>query len=163
MSLYCIDDKSTLVQVMAWCRQATSHYLSQCWPRFLPPYSITRPQWVNAKWDLIPLSTHWGRVMHICIGKLTTTGSHNGLAPGQHQAIIWINAGIFLIGLLGTNFGEILIEILKFYFNKMHLEMSSGKWHPFCLGLNVLTYWSYVSFALTFSGIVMPYGDTELG
>ena len=25
--------KSTLVQVMAWCRQATSHYLSQCWPR----------------------------------------------------------------------------------------------------------------------------------
>ena len=27
------DDKSTLVQVMAWCRQATSHYLNQCWPR----------------------------------------------------------------------------------------------------------------------------------
>ena len=26
------DDKSTLVQVMAWCCQATSHYLSQCWP-----------------------------------------------------------------------------------------------------------------------------------
>ena len=26
------DDKSTLVQVMAWCRQATSHYLSSCWP-----------------------------------------------------------------------------------------------------------------------------------
>ena len=32
MSLYLTDDKSTLVQVMAWCRQATSHYLSQCWP-----------------------------------------------------------------------------------------------------------------------------------
>ena len=41
------DDKSTLVQVMAWCRQATSHYLSQCWPRFLPPYGVTRPQCVN--------------------------------------------------------------------------------------------------------------------
>ena len=25
-----IGDKSTLDQVMAWCRQATSHYLSQC-------------------------------------------------------------------------------------------------------------------------------------
>ena len=25
-------DKSTLIQVMAWCREATSHYLSQCWP-----------------------------------------------------------------------------------------------------------------------------------
>ena len=41
------DDKSTLVQVMAWCRQATSHYLSQCWPRSLSPYDVTRPQWVN--------------------------------------------------------------------------------------------------------------------
>ena len=26
------DDKSTLVQVMAWCCQATSHCLNQCWP-----------------------------------------------------------------------------------------------------------------------------------
>ena len=41
------DGKSTLVQVMAWCRQATSHYLSQCWPRSLSPYEVIRPQWVN--------------------------------------------------------------------------------------------------------------------
>ena len=41
------DDKSTLAQVMAWCRQAPSHYLSQCWPRSLSPYGVTRPQWVN--------------------------------------------------------------------------------------------------------------------
>ena len=41
-------DKSTLVQVMAWCRQAASHYLSQCCPRSLSPYGVTRPQWVNA-------------------------------------------------------------------------------------------------------------------
>ena len=33
MSLRLTDDKSTLVQVMAWCRQATIHYLIQCWPR----------------------------------------------------------------------------------------------------------------------------------
>ena len=64
------------VQVMAWCRQATthylsqcclsqccqccltapSHYLSQCWPRSLSPYGVTRPQWVES---LRP-------VMHIC-------------------------------------------------------------------------------------------------
>ena len=47
MSLDFNDDHSTLVQVMAWCRQATSHYLSQCWPSSLSPYGITRPQWVN--------------------------------------------------------------------------------------------------------------------
>ena len=28
-----IDVKSTLLQVMAWCHQAPSHNLSQCWPR----------------------------------------------------------------------------------------------------------------------------------
>ena len=41
------DDKSTLVQVMAWCLQATSHYLSQCWPSSMSPYGFTRPQWVQ--------------------------------------------------------------------------------------------------------------------
>ena len=41
------DDKSTLVRVMAWCRQATNHYLSQCWPSSMSPYVVTRPQWVN--------------------------------------------------------------------------------------------------------------------
>ena len=35
MSLDLTDDRSTLVQVMTWCRQATSHYLSRCWPRSL--------------------------------------------------------------------------------------------------------------------------------
>ena len=48
MSLDVADDQSTLVQVMAWCRQATSHYLSQCWPRSLSPYGVTRPQWVKS-------------------------------------------------------------------------------------------------------------------
>ena len=30
-----INDESALVNVVAWCRQATSHLLSQCWPRCL--------------------------------------------------------------------------------------------------------------------------------
>ena len=41
------NEKLTLVQLMAWCHQATSHYLSHCWPRSMSPYCITRPQWVN--------------------------------------------------------------------------------------------------------------------
>ena len=44
MSQDLTDDQSTLVQVMAWCRQATSHYLSQCWLRSLSPYGVARPQ-----------------------------------------------------------------------------------------------------------------------
>ena len=47
LSLDLTNDKSTLVQVMAWCHQATSHYLMQCWPRSTLAYGITRPQWIN--------------------------------------------------------------------------------------------------------------------
>ena len=74
----------------------------------------------------------------ICVNQLTIIGSDNGSSPGQRQAIIWINAGVVLIGPLGANFSETLIEIHRFLFKKMHLEMSGEKW-PFCLGLDVLT------------------------
>ena len=90
--------------------------------------------------------THWGRVTHICISKLTIIGSDNGLSPGRRQAIIWTNVGILLIGPLGTNFNEILIEIHTFSFKKMHLNMSSGNdvhfaLVPMCYNLNLLDIW----------------------
>ena len=61
MPLDLTGDKSTLFQVMAWCRQATRHYLSQCWPRSLSPYSVTRPQWV--KWKVAV----WRNIVHLFI------------------------------------------------------------------------------------------------
>ena len=51
------DGKSTMVQVMAWCRQATSHYLNQCWPKSLSPLCLSRPQWVN--WHNLPMIWIW--------------------------------------------------------------------------------------------------------
>ena len=62
--------------------------------------------------------THWGRVTHICVSKLTIIGSDNGLSPGRRQAIIWTNAGILLIGTLGTNFSEILSNVIHFHSRK---------------------------------------------
>ena len=84
--------------------------------------------------------SHWGRATHICVNKLTIIGSDNGLSPGRRQAIIRTNAGILLIGPIGTNFSEILIKIHTFSFKKMNLKMSSGKCRPSCLGLNVLRF-----------------------
>ena len=89
--------------------------------------------------EIAPL-THWGRVTHICVGKLTTIVSDNGLSPGRCQAITWTNDGILLIGPLGTNFSEILIEIYTFSFKKIHLKMSSGKCWSSYLGLSVLNH-----------------------
>ena len=111
----------------------------------------TPPCWTNApvgiwldggpKWSPnVACLTHWGRVTHICVSKLTVIGSDNGLSPGRRQAIIWTNAGILLIGALGTNVNDILFKICTFSLKKMLLKMSSGKKRPSCLGLNVLTH-----------------------
>ena len=61
--------------------------------------------------------THWGgRVTHVRVCKLTIIGSVNGVSLGWLQCIIWINAGILLIGPLGTDFSEILIRFQTFAF-----------------------------------------------
>ena len=78
--------------------------------------------------------------MHICVSNPTIIGPDNGLSPRRRQAIIWTNAEILSIGLLGTKFNDILIEILRVSFKKMCLKGSSAKWRPFCLGLNVLNH-----------------------
>ena len=79
------DDKSILVQVMAWCRQATSHYLSQCWPRSMSPYVITRPQWVNRKQAQINVFQMSGVSFPVC------TTRTMGLLPNRNSLsqIIW--------------------------------------------------------------------------
>ena len=110
--------------------------------------------WVALVWE--QLLSHWSRVTHICVDNLTTIGSDNGLSPGRRQAIIWTNAGILLIGPLWTNFSEISIEISTFSFKKMRLKVSSAKWRPFCLGLNVL--WSEVGDPVTWSSCITPAG-----
>ena len=101
--------------------------------------------WIN----MLRLEHYWGRVTHMCLSKLTIIGSDNVLSPGRHQAIIRTNAGILLIGPLGTNFSEMLIRTLTFSLKKTRLKVSSAKWRPFCLSLNVLkhlflhSYWNF--------------------
>ena len=80
---------------------------------------------------------NWGRVTHIC--KLTIIGSDNGLSPDRRQAIILTNAGLLSTGPFWTYFSENLIKIQQFSLMKMHAKMSSAKWRPSFLGLNVLT------------------------
>ena len=64
---------------MAWCRQATSHYLSQCWPIYLSPYGVTRPQKIKewgSKMKCLPPFLHllpW--LLNMCLG----TCSHYSL------------------------------------------------------------------------------------
>ena len=107
------------------CLQQCGFVTAKCWPFYTSLHEFN-------------ILTHWGRVMHIYVSKLPIIGLDNGLSPGRCQAIIGTNVWILLIGSLGTNFSQILIKIYTFSFKKMHREMSSGKWWPSCLGLNVL-------------------------
>ena len=70
-------------------------------------------------------------------GNLTIIGSDNGWSPDRRQAITWTNAGVLLIGSLGTNFSEPLVKIHTFSFKKIHLNTSFVIRQPFCVGLNV--------------------------
>ena len=88
---------------------------------------------------------HWDSVAHICVSKLTVTVPNKGMSPNRHQAIIWANAGIMVIGPVGTNFSEIGIGIQTFSMTKMHLKMSSAKWRPFFLGFNMLMNYNLTS------------------
>ena len=115
------------------CRIAMNHISTE--PDLLIYQAQFRPKMVKET----SILTHWVRVTHICVSNLTIIGSGYGLSPGRRQAIICTNAGILLIWTLGANFSEILSEINTFSFRKMHLKLSSGKWRPSCLGLNVLT------------------------
>ena len=66
---------------------------------------------------------------HKCVSKLTIIGSDNELSPDLRQAIIKTNAGLLLIGPLGTKFSEILIEIYTSSFKKMHFKCLENGGH----------------------------------
>ena len=42
-----LDYMSMLARVMAWCRQAASHYLNPCWPIS----SVAKPHWMKSKFE----------------------------------------------------------------------------------------------------------------
>ena len=61
-------------------------------------------------------------------------------ASVNYPSLVQATSHYLLIGRLGTNFSEILIEILTFSFKKMRLKVSFAKRQSFCLGFNVLSF-----------------------
>ena len=53
------NDKSALVQVKTWRRQATSHYLSQCWPSsMLASQGLNQLIWSQKPWFMLNISSY---------------------------------------------------------------------------------------------------------
>ena len=89
-------------------------------------------QWPNIK------LTHLGRVAHIGVGNFTIIGSDNGLWSDQRLAKPSSNAGMILIGHIGTKFSEFSHRNSNILIKKMRLTVSSAKWRSVCLDLIVL-------------------------
>ena len=71
-------------------------------------------------WVITINLTHWDRLTHIRVCKLTIIGSDNGLSPGRRCCNI--------VNSRSRN---------RLQWN-LNLKMSSVKWRPFCLGLHML-------------------------
>ena len=85
----------------------------------------------------------------MCVSDLTIIGSDNGLSPGRHQAIIWTNELIYLIGTLGTNVSKIIIELQTNHSRKCIwiycLQMASILSRPQCVKVSSVKWWTFVS------------------
>ena len=74
--------------------------------------------------------THWGRVTHMRVSKLTIIGSDNGLSDPKLEYCWfepWEQTSV-----------KSLSKFMYFHSRKCICKMLSGKWRPSCFGLNVL-------------------------
>ena len=118
MSSDVTDDKSTFVQVMAWCRQA---------PRSLLPYGITRPQQLNSSWFI---DTIWGQkpgpsLNHVMACYL--------MAP-SHYLNVDLSSKVFS----GIHLRAILQGVLTNFIQNMCLKIRLSKLLPHLPGANEL-------------------------
>ena len=134
--------KSTLVQVMAWCHQATSHYLSQCWPRSMPPYGFTRPQWVNfivgarecCLFCTKPLNSMWTYyAVLVIIAKQVLTSEQDGFKMWNeliflhHDFLILVHIWSVYLRMISSDLhelGSVPCEHVRLHFYKHNKIMS---------------------------------------
>ena len=102
------NDKSTLVQVMAWCHQATGNHLNQCWPIYMTPWYASQGH-NELKYelcyyvDLLPKQLainnpdfHSYLCFFFCINSLSP--SHRVIS-WRPQAITWISFNFVMLSL----------------------------------------------------------------
>ena len=118
---------------MAWCRQATSHYLSQCCPRFMLPYGITRPQWANS---LQPSDTIWKH-------RSTRTLAQVIDFAWQHQAITWTNVDLLSVRSDGIHLRAIPQRLLQISILNISLNITNSGLQSNRKSSKPITLWHY--------------------
>ena len=149
MPLDLTDDESKLVQVMAWCHQATSHYLSQCWPSSMLPCGVIRPQWVDI-FVLSIISQQWlcsyliffiikdknSLILHSQCQGCWWPGdtSNQGICSYGNDLILPEYSGFSIKRVHFSNrdmfgFVKVLIGSFESHWNLMDVNLSELQWH----------------------------------
>ena len=114
MLTYLFDDRSTLVHVMAWCRQVTGHNVSWCWTRSMSPYCVTGPRWVNRLCMTIlqsfsaPLELGWECGITVIETALQPLNSEvvESISPVANMSKqVWV-VSLLLVGVSAINYGN---------------------------------------------------------
>ena len=93
-------------------------------------YAFQANLWLNGT----PLSiqnTHWGRVTHICVSRLTIIDSYNGLSPPGAKPLSEQMLEYCWLGPWEIQWN--LIEIYTFSFMKIHWKMAVTLTRPHCV------------------------------
>ena len=133
MSLDLTDDMSTLGQVVAWCHQATSHFLNLSWPSSMYPYDDNRPQWVKSeskhpvtwKHDMKMVSS----LLALCEGNPVVTGGF----PPKQPLIQSLSFDVFFV---------VGLKLLNKQSTCQWVEMP---WHSHDVTVMIYQYWKLVA------------------
>ena len=99
-----IKNFHSIKRIWKCCLQNGGHFVQIQFIKMISHRCVSFPVMPSMPINVYIL-THWDQVTHICVVKLIIIGLDNGVSPtGRRHAIIWRNAGILLIGPLGTNF-----------------------------------------------------------
>ena len=124
-----INSIPALVQIMAWRRIGDKPLSDPVLTHWCIYAALGRDE-----------LTHWSlRDTAVTLNLILPSGEchETWLMISQHWSRQWLG-DVKQLRHWESNFGEILIKIHIFSFNKMHLKMLSGNGRPFCLGLNML-------------------------
>ena len=130
-----IEVRGYLVWNLSWCFSLQNNIDWNTQSQFPAAYLLST--YMSEGVTSIVRLTHWGRVTHICVNKLTTISSDNGLPPGRRQAIIWTSAGILLTSFDAWGQNSMKYQS-KFIYSHSRKCIWTAKCRPFCPSLNVL-------------------------
>ena len=115
-----------------WILQTYPPWKLWIWQALIRPIMEMWPAWQPVHFCVV--LTHWGRVTHICVSKLTIIGSDNGLSPDHYLKQCWNIVSWTHRNKLQWNFDwNLYIFIQEYAFESVVWKMAAILCRPKCV------------------------------